>query len=193
MNKDNLQNYIQSILPMPSEKAKLLTEKFELIEIKSNLDILTENKTPRATYILESGLVRSYTVDSNGNEITTNIFSPFCFVNDFLSFFKQKPSSENFQSLTDCVLWKMKYEDVQESFHSIPEFREFGRMMLILNYSNLKDRMLGMIKDSAEKRYLKLMKKQPEILKSVSLKIVASYLGITDTSLSRIRKETSLK
>ncbi|MCT4699212.1 Crp/Fnr family transcriptional regulator [Tenacibaculum haliotis] len=193
MNKDNLQNYIQSILPMPSEKAKLLTEKFELIEIKSNIDILTENKTPRATYILESGLVRSYTVDSNGNEITTNIFSPFCFVNDFLSFFKQKPSSENFQSLTDCVLWKMKYEDVQESFHSIPEFREFGRMMLILNYSNLKNRMLGMIKDSAEKRYLKLMKKQPEILKSVSLKIVASYLGITDTSLSRIRKEISLK
>ena len=178
---------------MPSEKAKLLTEKFELIEIKSNLDILTENKTPRATYILESGLVRSYTIDSNGNEITTNIFSPFCFANDFLSFFKQKPSSENFQSLTDCVLWKMKYEDVQESFHSIPEFREFGRMMLILNYSNLKDRMLGMIKYSAEKRYLKLMKKQPEILKSVSLKIVASYLGITDTSLSRIRKEISLK
>ena len=168
MTKENLEKHIQSILPMSIEKAKLLTAKFELVEIKSNVAILAENKTPKATYILESGLVRSYTVDSNGNEITTNIFSPFCFVNDFLSFFKQKPSSEN--------------------FHTIPEFREFGRMMLILNYSNLKDRMLGMIKDSAEKRYLKLMKKQPEIIKSVPLKIVASYLGITDTSLSRIRK-----
>ena len=193
MTKENLEKYIQSILPMPIEKAKLLTAKFELVEIKSNVAILAENKTPKATYILESGLIRSYTIDSNGNEITTNIFSPFCFVNDFLSFFKQKPSSENFQSLTGCVLWKMKYEDVQESFHTIPEFREFGRMMLIMNYSNLKDRMLGMIKDSAEKRYLKLMKQQPEILKNVPLKILASYLGITDTSLSRIRKEISLK
>ena len=193
MTKDNLENYIQSILPMSSEKAKLIAEKFELIEIKTNTIVLAENKTPKATYILENGFIRSFAIDTNGNEITTNIFSPFCFVNDFLSFFKQKPSNENFESLTNCVLWKMNYEDVQKNFHSIPEFREFGRMMLIMNYSNLKERMLGMIKNSAEQRYLNLMKQNPDILKNIPLKILASYLGITDTSLSRIRKEISLK
>lgn len=193
MNKENLQTFIQSILPISSEKAKLITKKFEVVEIKDNIDILFENKTPKATFVLESGFVRSYTIDSDGNEITTNIYVPFCFVNDFLSFFKQQPSNESFQSLTDCVLWKMNYDDVQENFHTIPEFREFGRMMLITNYSNLKERMLGMIKDSAEKRYLNLIKQQPEIIKKVPLKILASYLGITDSSLSRIRKEISLK
>ena len=193
MTKNNLENYIQSILPMSSEKAKLIAEKFELVEIKNNTIVLAENKTPKATYILETGFIRSFTIDTNGNEITTNIFSPFCFVNDFLSFFKQKPSSENFESLTNCILWKMNYEDVQKNFHSIPEFREFGRMMLIMNYSNLKERMLGMIKNSAEQRYLNLMKQNPDILKNIPLKILASYLGITDTSLSRIRKEISLK
>jgi hypothetical protein len=87
----------------------------------------------------------------------------------------------------------MSYEDVQANFHGIPEFREFGRMMLITNYANLKSRMLGMIKDTAENRYLKLMTNQPEIFQNVPLKIIASYLGITDTSLSRIRKEIAIK
>jgi hypothetical protein len=87
----------------------------------------------------------------------------------------------------------MSYEKVQQCFHNYPEFREFGRMMLVTNYSILHDRMLGMIKDTAENRYLKLMKHYPDIFQNVPLKIIASYLGITDTSLSRIRKELSSK
>jgi len=53
--------------------------------------------------------------------------------------------------------------------------------------------MLGMIKDTAETRYLTLMQQHPDIFKHVPLKIIASYLGITDSSLSRIRKEIALK
>lgn len=87
----------------------------------------------------------------------------------------------------------MSYENVQTNFHTVPEFRELGRMMLIMNYSNLKIRMLGMIKDTAENRYLKLMKDHPDIFQNVPLKMIASYLGITDTSLSRIRKEINFK
>ena len=87
----------------------------------------------------------------------------------------------------------MNYEKVQTCFHSYPEFREFGRMMLVTNYSNLHERMLGMIKDTAEIRYLTLMKRHPYLLQNVPLKIIASFLGISDTSLSRIRKEIVIK
>ncbi len=66
-------------------------------------------------------------------------------------------------------------------------------MMLINNYSRLKDRMLGMIQHTAEQRYLKLIETHPEIFQHAPLKNIASYLGITDTSLSRIRKEISKK
>ena len=66
-------------------------------------------------------------------------------------------------------------------------------MMLVMNYSNLYERMLGMIKDTAETRYLKLMKKHTDIFQNVPLKIIASYLWVTDSSLSRIRKEISQK
>ena len=189
MNKEVLEKYIASLSLMPTDKAKILAEKFDFLEVPKNELIITENKLSRHTYILESGFVRSYTLDMDGNEVTTNIFSPFCFVNDALAFFKQQPASEHFQTLTTCRLWKMSYEDVQANFHGMPEFREFARMMLITNYAGLKQRMLGMIKDTAETRYLKLMKQYPDIFQNVPLKIIASYLGITDTSLSRIRKD----
>ncbi len=193
MNREILQKYITSILPMPTDKSAFFAEQIEPIEFSKDELLLKENKLNKATFVLESGYVRSYIFNQNGEEVTTNIFSAPCFVNDFLSFFKQQPTSENYQCLTHCKLWTMSYEKVQTCFHTYPEFREFGRMMLVTNYSNLHDRMLGMIKDTAENRYLKLMKNHPDIFQNVPLKIIASYLGITDTSLSRIRREITSK
>ena len=174
---------------MPSDKASILAEKFEFCTVSKNKFLITENNFVKNLYILESGYVRSYILDKNEKEVTTNLFSPFCYINDVLAFFKKQKATESYQTLTDTKLWKMSYEDVQSNFHSIPEFREFGRMLLVTNYSILKDRMLGMVKDTAEERYQKLIKQNPEIFENVSLKIIASYLGITDSSLSRIRKK----
>ena len=190
---DNLKKHIQKILPMPSQKVDEIIKDFYFLELPANEFLLKENKISTNTYFLETGIIRSYIVNTEGKEITTNIFSAPCFVNDFLSFFKKQPGKENFETLSPCALYAMSFEKLQVNFHSFPEFREFGRMMLVTNYSNLHDRMLGMIKDTAETRYLDLMKKHPSIFQNVPLKIIASYLGITDTSLSRIRKEISRK
>ena len=189
MNRAILQKYIVSVLPMPPAKAAFFADQFDPMELGKNDLLLKENRINKDTFVLESGFVRSYTFDQNGEEVTTNIFSAPCFVNDFLSFFKQEPTSENYQCLTACHLWTMNYEKVQNCFHTYPEFREFGRMMLVTNYSILHDRMLGMIRDSAETRYRRLLKLHPDIFQNIPLKIIASYLGVTDTSLSRIRKE----
>ncbi len=184
---------MQSLIQMPADKAESLMDAFELHEVNKNEHLFIEEKVPTSAFILESGFVRSYTHNTDGNEVTTNIFTPFCLVSDFFAFFKQQPASEHIQALTPCKLWKMSYEQIQVSFHGTPEFREFGRMMLVQNYTRLKTRMLGMIKDTAEQRYLKLLEQQPDIFQHVPLKIIASFLGITDTSLSRIRKELSSK
>jgi CRP-like cAMP-binding protein len=193
MNTENLEKYILSLVPMPLEKAKAILENFDFVAVDKNDFLFQENKISTETYFLESGFVRSFVLDNEGEEVTTNIFSAPRFVNDFLSFFKQQPSHQNFQTLTPCKIWRMTYEQVQTSFHTIPEFREFGRMMLVTNYSVLNDRMIGMIKDTAETRYLKLLNQHPDIFLNVPLKIIASYLGITDSSLSRIRKEVAKK
>lgn len=189
MDKENLIKYILNIFPMSDEKVSTITGDFEFISFEKGDLLLTENKINRQTFFLETGYVRSFTLDQNGQEVTTNIYPPPGFVNDFLSFFKQLPAKQNFQALTPCTGWTMSYENVEKYFSDIPEFREFGRLLVLFHYENLNERMLGMIKDSAETRYLKLSNQHPDVLRNVSLKIIASYLGITDTSLSRIRKE----
>jgi hypothetical protein len=73
----------------------------------------------------------------------------------------------------------------------MPAFREFGRHILVRGFAGLKNRMLSMITDTAEVRYMKLLDSSPAIFQQASLKHIASYLGITDTSISRIRKEIS--
>jgi CRP-like cAMP-binding protein len=74
-------------------------------------------------------------------------------------------------------------------FHSIPEFREFGRANLVNAYAGLQERTLSMINLTAEQRYENLIASQPEIFQHSPLKYIASYLGVTDSSLSRIRKD----
>jgi CRP-like cAMP-binding protein len=193
MQSESLEKYIQSILPLSIEKARIIADEFQPIEYNKNEFLFEEKKISKYTYFLENGFVRSYITDIDGDEVTVNIYAAPRFVNDFLSFFKQEPSKENFQTITACKMWCLTYDQVQSLFHSVPEFREFGRMMLVTNYSKLNDRMIGMIKDTAETRYLKLLNQYPDIFLHVPLKIIASYLGITDTSLSRIRKEIMRK
>jgi CRP-like cAMP-binding protein len=133
--------------------------------------------------------MRSYTYDIEGNEVTTSFYSKKMQGSDLVSFFKRIPSKESIQALTDCETWYITYGDMQANFHAIPEFREFGRLNIINHYSILKQRMLSMLQETAEQRYGALINSNPEILQNVPLKYIASYLGITDTSLSRIRKE----
>jgi hypothetical protein len=73
-------------------------------------------------------------------------------------------------------------------FH-IENFREVGRTKLIQDFFKLKSHSLSLITTEAKDRYLNLMKNQPEIIQNIPSKYIATYLGITDTSLSRIRKE----
>ncbi|MDZ7936228.1 MAG: Crp/Fnr family transcriptional regulator, partial [Emticicia sp.] len=89
---------------------------------------------------------------------------------------------------TPCVAWKITFEDFMKLFN-IEAFREIGRTRLVSSFFELKNHTTSMIIDPAKDRYLNLIKEKPAIVQNVPLKQIATYLGITDTSLSRIRKE----
>lgn len=189
MEKTKLIEYLQLIHPMPNNIAIQLTENFEYHTIEKQSFLIKESSRIPKTFFIETGYVRSFTIDQTGRKVTTHIYSSPCFVNDFSSFFKRWPAKQNFQTITDCSLFTMSLEQVELYFHSNSEFREFGRLLILDHYDQLNERMLGMIKDTAEIRYKKLLQKHPDVFQFVPLKIIASYLGITDTSLSRIRKD----
>lgn len=188
-SKTALIRSIRQTLAMSGDTAEQIVLRFQPIRFEKNDYVLKERRTCDANYFIHRGIMRSYSIDLEGNEVTTAFYSENSFVSDLLSFFNRTPSKENIQAVTPCDAWYMSYDDMQECFHAMPEFREFGRLKLVNSYSALKERMLSMLQETAEQRYNALIDSHPEIFQHVPLKHIASYLGITDTSLSRIRKE----
>ncbi|HEY4286385.1 MAG TPA: Crp/Fnr family transcriptional regulator [Puia sp.] len=146
-------------------------------------------KIAREFYVIEKGLFRSFLYDYNGNEITTEFYCPKELLIESLSLFQRVPSKENFQAMTDVTAWEIKYNTFQQLLHEIEGFREWGRAWATNQLFTLKKRSIDVLTLSATDRYLHLLKERPQVIEQSPLKYIASYLGITDTSLSRIRKE----
>ncbi len=151
--------------------------------------ILREGKTANEYFILENGLARSFVNDFNGNEVTTNFFTENEIIIEVSSLFQRIPSQENIVCITGCECWKLDFETFQELFHKMPNMREWGRAWMSQQLFLGKQRSVEMFTQSATRRYLNLLEQKPQVARYAPLKQIASYLGITDTSLSRIRKE----
>lgn len=172
------------------EELDLILAQFKKVEFKKNDYLISEHKIADYYYFLESGFARSYAIDYQGNDITTKFFSKHDIIIDWHSYFLKTPCKEYIQALSPCVAWKIHFDHFMKLF-KIEAFREVGRTRLVNNYFALKSHTVSMITDQAKDRYLNLMETQPDVIYNVPLKHIATYLGITDTSLSRIRKEIS--
>ncbi len=171
------------------EELKIIIPNYKEIKLNKNDYLLKEGEVEKKYWFVESGFIRSYVIDTEGNDITFNFYSSKDVVIDYPSMFFFAPSRENMQALTDCVCWEIKLEDYQELFNTIPNFREQQKGLLVGSYFALKQHSISLIADEAKTRYLNLLKTKPHIVQNISLKHIATFLGITDTSLSRIRKE----
>ncbi len=165
-----------------------ILNQYQRIEFAKNDFLIQEDSTANYYYFIESGYVRSYVIDLEGNDISTKFFSATDIVIDWHSYFLKTKCRENVQAITACVAWKITFENFMKLF-KIEAFREVGRTRLVNNYFELKNHSISIIADPAKDRYLNLLKSKPDIVQNVPLKQIATYLGITDTSLSRIRKE----
>lgn len=159
------------------------------IKFSKNDIIISSGKTCNEYYLVEEGILRSFVMNYNGDEITTDFFIEGDVLIDVSSLFQRIPAIENIQALTNSILWKIEYPAFQELFHNMEGFREWGRAWMSSQLLISKQRSIGMITLTATERYLNLIHEKPEIIQQVPLKHIATYLGITDTSLSRIRKE----
>lgn len=155
--------------------------------------LLKAGQIPDAYFFLDRGYIRAFAEDVHGSEVTTAFYSPGDMIFEVASFFNRTRSRENIQALSDCGGWFITYQQLNTLFHGLPEFREFGRWVLANGFASLKGRMLSTITETAEERYAELLRAKPEIFQHAPLKFIATYLGITDTSLSRIRANLSKK
>ena len=138
---------------------------------------------------IESGIVRLFIPrDNPEKEITFGFSFKNQFVSAYDSFLTQLPSNYQLQTLTETAMLSISYKDLQSVYKSTQIGNLIGRLTaedLFLIKSKREQDLLNL---NAEQRYLKLFKERPELLKSVPLKYISSYIGVTAQALSRIRK-----
>lgn len=176
---------------LSAEDIATIKSAHEKKEIAQGTTLLRSGKTAGEFYIVEQGLFRSWLLDYNGNEITTGFYCPGELLIDSLSLFQRQPARENLQALTAATVWAVEYEKFLALLNRVEGLREWGRNWATQQLFALKQHSINSLTTSAADRYLALIREKPEVIRYSPLKYIASFLGITDTSLSRIRKEIS--
>lgn len=190
MNVSFLKNIYKHPLLTDNDLQKLAAAHEKIIYKKGDL-LLKQGEVANEYAIIETGLIRSYVYDYNGNDITTNFFSDNEIVIEVSSLFQRTPSQEVIQAVTDCVCWKIDFTEFQQLYHAIPGFNEWGRAWMANQLFHFKQRSVTIFTHSAMDRYINLIAQKPQILQQAPLMQIATYLGITNSSLSRIRKTVS--
>jgi CRP-like cAMP-binding protein len=134
------------------------------------------------------GCFRVYMIDNKGKEITTWFSFPGFVITDMLAFYTDGRARFYAQALEDCEVLNIKKQQLESLYKAYPDYREFGRKFAEEALIMLMKRTLSMQIESAENRYRDLLE-QPDFMQRIPLKYLASYLGITDTSLSRLRRK----
>lgn len=155
-------------------------------KIASKNIILKEGEISKRLYFINKGCIRLWS-NNNGNEITTQFFFENDLVCSIESFLKNKPSMFYLETIEDCNLLVIKKSNWKIILDENPEYKEMSFHFATERIFNYFDHFLSYIQDKPEERYLKLLKNKPHILQRVPLQYIATYLGITTVSLSRIR------
>jgi CRP-like cAMP-binding protein len=137
---------------------------------------------------VNSGCLRAFHTDSKGDEFTMY----FAFVNwwtgDKTSFYSNTPSRFSVQALEDTELFRADKTKWEEALDKIPVFEKWYRIKTRKSYEATQQKIIETQTETAEEKYLKLIKNAPEIVQRIPQHYIASYLGIKPQSLSRIRK-----
>jgi CRP-like cAMP-binding protein len=182
-----------SNLRAPKECLENIADHLEPASFARNEFFVTEGKVNTHHFFMTEGFMRAFTHNPEGEEVTTNFFKKEAHVFEANSLFTQTRSMESIQAITHCEGFLLSFETSNKLFHTYPQFREFGRLTLVREFTAYKRRTLSLINQTAEERYADLINTNKEIFQYAQLKHIASYLGVTDSSLSRIRREFAKK
>lgn len=155
-------------------------------KLKSKTTLLSEGEISKKMFYVEKGCLRVW-FNSNGKEITFQFFSEGQMVSSFESFWTGQPSLYNIETIEDSIIHTIKRSDFQEVLDSYPSTKKDFENYIYKRLGNYVKLFLSRISDKPEQRYKELLKTNPEIIQRIPQHYIASYLGISAVSLSRIR------
>ena len=185
-----LRKSVLSVASLTERELRLLEQQCVYREVPKKFTLVAEGQVARELYFINRGCLRFY-YNHDGDEVTGFIFLENLFATALDSFLQQQPSTQIVETLEDCELLVISYSGLQRLYSHSTNFQVFGRKLAEQRLVNAQRILSSYILDSPEERYRKLLRTQPEWLLRVPQHYIASFLGITPVSLSRIRKRIS--
>ncbi|MFI5152682.1 MAG: Crp/Fnr family transcriptional regulator [Chitinophagales bacterium] len=176
--------------PQLSDKWDEYVSYYHRMEVPAGTILLREGEVSKKAYMIEKGCVRVW-FNNNGKDTTFQFMFENEFVSSAESFRKSIPSFFTMETIEPSVLHWIHKKDLDKIFSDINELQDMRNNMVNIAFERQYHYMrhfLSFIKDKPEQRYLNLLKEQPHIIQRVPQHYIATYLGITPVSLSRIRK-----
>jgi CRP-like cAMP-binding protein len=183
---EQLFSHLRKYHTLSAEAQTAIQNCFSQVILSKNEFLLTEGKICRHLYFMEQGALRGF-YNLDGKEITYWFAFEGDFVTSFHSFTTQQPAVENIQLLEGSVLWAISKETLMDLFNRFHEIERLVRIAYERYYVRLEERFVNAQFRTAAERYEQLIQQTPHIIDRIPLGQIASYLGISQETLSRIR------
>jgi len=193
MEYQNFRNHLSKILGVPIDNLDFCSSHYEIKNVKKNEIILREGEISDCTFFVEKGLLRMYSIDKAGKEHVIQFAPENWIISDTTSQLLNEKSRFYIEAIEESTIVVTR-EGFFESLSKIyPDVAEKNQRLMFNHIKNLQNRVNALISTTAEERYMDFLKKYPNLMLRAPQWMVASYLGITPESLSRVRKELAKK
>lgn len=186
--ENGLLNFLQKFEHLPAEVLSAVDSCTSRIALPKKTILLKKGKICDNLYFIEKGMARNY-YKAEEKELTIDITVEGALLTSFSSFVSRQPSNEAIELMEDCQLVAIHYNDLQQLYQTYPVMERIGRLIAEHNYNSLKNHNYMLKFNSTTERYEYLFNNKIEIIRRAPIGIIASYLGMSIETLSRIRSK----
>lgn len=185
---------IRALCPdLTDEELSQFAAKLTLLELDKKDLFIQSGKVQKALGFVTKGLIRSFFVDFNGNEINVGFYAEGDYATHYPAFITRQPSSYTIQCLEPTTFLCLTFEDLQWIYQQYPKFERYGRLVAEEILKRQQARIESFVFQTAEERYLDFAAHHAPLFNRVSLSQLSSYLGIERQTLTRIRQKLAHK
>jgi CRP-like cAMP-binding protein len=185
---DHLIRYFGNFATLTPQVIDFISKRVFHQHVSRKRHLLTAGQVCDYLYFIEKGAVRYY-IEYDDKDLTIDLSIDGELVTSFSSFVSRKPTRENIEVVEDADLYGIHYNDLQDLYKNFPEMNIAGRLIAEKHYLSLTEHTYMVKYGNTVERYEYLMKHKPQLLQKVPLGMIASYLGMTLETLSRVRKK----
>jgi CRP-like cAMP-binding protein len=189
MTHDLILQNIAKHIALNNEEIDYFTSHLAYKEIPKKTCLLSEGQACKYLSYVHSGALRSYCLDKEGKQSTIMFAVADWWLTDMYCFLNEKPAMMFIETVENSSVFQLSRENFAKLFNVIPKFERFFRILMQNAYTREQLRIIENLTLSAEERYDRFLNKYPQVVKQVTQKQIASYLGITPEFLSAIRKK----